>query len=87
MNWPNLKNFSNSELEEMSNAIKREMDTRKDERFKELTSVAANALNLLKQEFPWVSLTVTGGCYSCGEDVDINLFDYFTHFEASDFSR
>lgn len=87
MNWPNLKTFSNNELEEMATAIKREMDSRKDERFKELTTVAANALNLLKQEFPWVSLTVSGECPSCDYDVDINLFDYFTHVEPSDFVR
>lgn len=64
MNLPRLKDCSMSELEEMAKAIKMEMDCRDEARFKELTKIAADALNALRLEYPWVSYDVETHCES-----------------------
>lgn len=86
--WPKLNEMSCTELEEMAKAIKAEQDRRDDERFKSLCKEAANALNALKMEYPWVSYEVTAHCEACGEPLDdINLFDLIDHFEVGRFRK
>lgn len=87
MNWPRLKDCSISELEEMAKAIKMEMDSRDEARFKELSKIAADALNVLRMEYPWVSYDINCGCEACGESVEVNIFDAVDRFEASRFRR
>ena len=86
--WPKLSEMSCTELEEMAKAIKAEQDRRDDERFKSLCKEAANALNALKIEYPWVSYEVTAHCEACGESLDdVNLFDLIDHFEVGRFRK
>ena len=86
--WPKLSEMSCTELEEMAKAIKAEQDRREDERFLVLCNEAANALNALKMEYPWVSYDVTTHCKTCGEPVeDVNIFDMVDRFEVGHFRR
>lgn len=86
--WPKLNEMSCAELEEMAKAIKAEQDRREDERFMTLCKEAANALNALKLEYPWVSYEVTTHCKACGEPVeDVNIFDMVDRFEVGHFRR
>ena len=85
--WPKLSELSCSELEEMANAIKAEQDRRDNERFKILCKEAADALNALKAEYPWVSDQAPTHCEPCGEPVDVNLFDMVDRFEFGHFRR
>ena len=85
--WSKLSELSCSELEEMANAIKAEQDRRDNERFKVLCKEAADALNALKAEYPWVSYEATTHCEACGEPVDVNLFDMVDRFEFGHFRR
>lgn len=86
--WPQLSEMSGTELEEMAKAIKAEQDKRDDERFMVLCKEAADALNALKLEYPWVSYEVTTHCKACGEPVeDVNIFDMVDHFEVGHFRR
>lgn len=86
--WPKLSEMSGTELEEMAKAIKAEQDRREDERFLVLCNEAANALNALKMEYPWVSYDVTTHCKACGEPVgDVNIFDMVDRFEVGHFRR
>ena len=85
--WPKLSELSCTELEAMANAIKAEQDKRDNERFKILCKEAADALNALKLEYPWVSYGVTTHCEYCGEPVDVNLFDMVDRFEFGHFRR
>ena len=86
--WPKLSEMSCTELEEMAKAIKCEMDKRDDERFRALCKEAADALNALKMEYPWVSYEVTTHCEACGEPVeDVNIFDMVDRFEFAHFRR
>ena len=86
--WPKLSEMSGTELEEMAKAIKAEQDRREDERFLVLCNEAANALNALKMEYPWVSYDVTTHCKTCGEPVeDVNIFDMVDRFEVGHFRR
>ena len=72
------------ELEEIANTIKVERDNA---RFKVLCKEAADALNALKAEYPWVSYEVTTHCEACGEPIDVNLFDMVDRFEFGHFRR
>ncbi len=85
--WSKLSEMSGTELEEMAKAIKAEQDKRNDERFRTLCKEAADALNALKLEFPWVSYEVTAYCEACGQPEDANLFDMVGHFEAGHFRK
>lgn len=86
--WPKLNEMSCAELEEMAKAIKAEQDRREDERFMVLCKEAADALNALKLEYPWVSYEVTTHCKACGEPVeDVNIFDMVDRFEVGHFRR
>lgn len=85
--WPKLSEMSCTELEEMARAIKAEQDKRDDERFIVLCKEAANALNALKLEYPWVSYEVTTYCEACGQPEDVNLFEMVDHFEVGHFRR
>ena len=85
--WSKLSELSCSELEEMANAIKAEQVRRDNERFRVLCKEAADALNVLKAEYPWVSYEVTTYCEACGEPVDVNLFDMVDHFELGHFRK
>ena len=86
--WPKLSEMSGTELEEMAKAIKAEQDRREDERFLVLCNEAANALNALKMEYPWVSYDVTTYCEACGEPVeDVNIFNMVDRFEVGHFRR
>ena len=86
--WPKLSEISDTELEEMAKAIKVEQNKRDDERFRVLCKAAADALNTLKLEYPWVSYEVTAYCEACGESIeDDNLFDMVDCFEVSHFRR
>jgi hypothetical protein len=85
--WPKLSEMSCTELEEMAKAIKAEQDKRDDERFRALCKEAANALNALKLEYPWVSYEVTAYCEACGQPEDVNLFDMVDSFEVSHFRK
>lgn len=86
--WPKLSEMSGTELEEMAKAIKAEQDRREDERFLVLCNEAANALNALKMEYPWVSYDVTTHCKTCGEPVeDVNIFNMVDRFEVGHFRR
>ena len=86
--WPKLNEMSCAELEEMAKAIKAEQDRREDERFMVLCKEAADALNALKLEYPWVSYEVTTHCKACGEHVeDVNIFDMVDRFEVGHFRR
>lgn len=85
--WPKLSEMSDTELEEMAKAIKAEQDKRDDERFRALCKEAANALNALKSEFPWVSYEVTAYCEACGQPEDANLFDMVDRFEVGHFRK
>jgi hypothetical protein len=85
--WPKLSEMSDIELEEMAKAIKAEQDKRDDERFRALCKEAANALNALKSEFPWVSYEVTAYCEACGQPKDANLFDIVGRFEVGHFRK
>lgn len=85
--WPKLSEMSCTELEEMAKAIKAEQDKRDDERFKSLCKDAADALNALKLEYPWVSYDVSWTCEDCGEAIEANIFDGTSRFEASRFRR
>lgn len=86
--WPKLSEMSCTELEEMAKAIKAEQDRRDDERFMVLCKEAADALNALKLEYPWVSYEVTTHCEACGEPVeDVNIFDMVDRFEVGHFRR
>ena len=83
--WPKLSEMSGTELEEMAKAIKAEQDKRDDERFRVLCNEAANALNALKMEYPWVSYDVTTYCDAWPEDV--NIFNMVDRFEVGHFRR
>ena len=86
--WPKLNEMSCAELEEMAKAIKAEQDRREDERFMVLCKEAADALNALKLEYPWVSYDVTTHCKTCGEPVeDVNIFNMVDRFEVGHFRR
>ena len=85
--WSKLSELSCSELEEMANAIKAEQVRRDNERFKVLCKEAADALNALKAEYPWVSYEVTTHCEACDEPVDVNLFDMVDRFEFGHFRK
>ena len=85
--WPKLSEMSGTELEEMAKAIKAEQDRREDERFLVLCNEAANALNALKMEYPWVSYDVTTYCEACGEPEDVNIFNMVDRFEVGHFRR
>ena len=85
--WSKLSELSCTELEEMANAIKAEQDKRDNERFKILCKEAADALNALKLEYPWVSYEVTTHCEACDEPVDVNLFDMVDRFEFGHFRK
>lgn len=87
MVWPALSECSRTDLEEMAKAIKMEMDKRDDERFKELCKVAADALNALRLEYPWVSYEAETHCEACGEPVEVNIFDMVERFEVSRFRK
>ena len=69
-----IKKLSFDELHELQRSINKEIVDRQEERFCELARHAANALNELKEEFPFVQLNIT-----LGEDEydEINIFDYF----------
>lgn len=77
-----IKKLSFDELQELSAAINKEIVNRREERFSELARHAANALNELKEEFPYVELNVSfddeGYC-------EVNVFDEYDHFEEHDF--
>lgn len=87
MDFPSLKHCSAAELEEMAKAIKAEMDSREDERFRTLCKEACDALNALRLEFPWISFTVMHNCDVCGEATDVNLFEAVEVFTPSAFTR
>jgi hypothetical protein len=79
-----LSEMSFNELAVLEQAIQREREQRKEKRFSELTKNAADALTILRKEFPYVELIVDTGEDGFGK---INLFDYFCSFDATDFSR
>jgi hypothetical protein len=74
------------ELEALEKAIHFEKVHRKEKRFNELAKAAADALTILKDEYPYVELTFEAHCECCGESTEVNLFDYFKHFGAGHFS-
>ncbi len=74
-----------NELEALEKAIHFEKMHRKEKRFNELAKAAADALNALKAEYPYVELNFTAGCEDCGSDNEVNLFDYIKHLGSGDF--
>ena len=79
-----LSDMSLNDLAVLEQAIHREKEQRKEKRFSELAKNAAEALTALRNEFPYVELTIDTQEDEYGK---INLFDYFSHFDARDFSR
>lgn len=77
-----FKKLSIDELHELQRSINKEIVDRQEERFCELARHAANALNELKEEFPFVQLNM-----SLDEEdyCEANLFDYFDHFTEHNF--
>ena len=77
-----IKKLSFDELNELNAAINKEITNRREERFSELARHAANALNELKEEFPYVELNIALDDEGYAE---VNLFDSFNHFSEHDF--
>ena len=82
----NFVGMSWDELEALEKAIHFEKMHRKEKRFNELAKAAAEALTVLKDEYPYVELTFEARCEDCDCSVEVNLFDYFNHFGAGHFS-
>lgn len=81
-----IKSLSSEELEALAEAIRKEKREREDIRFAFLAKQAADALNALKAEFPYVRLDFEVECEDCG-DIDVNLFDCFHEFSARKFMK
>lgn len=77
-----IKKLTIDELHELNTAINKEIVNRQEERFSELARHAANALNELKEEFPYVELNFA---LDDEEYFEVNLFDSFNHFSEHDF--
>ena len=85
MNGISLKDISFDELTALEIAIRAEKDSR--ERFMELVIKACDALNAIKDEFPWAEMRVEVHCSECEMTDDFNLFDLVNRFSATKFSR
>lgn len=82
-----LDELTNDQLKELAAMCEMLQKKRRNERFAELTTAAADALNTLRAEFPAVSLRISwecGECYCC-ETVDV--FEYFDKFKSNNFSN
>lgn len=82
-----LKKMSFEELSALEVAIRAEKDSRESERFMELVVKACDALNTIKDEFPWAEMRVEMHCSECGMSDDFNLFDLVDRFSTARFSR
>ena len=78
-------NLTADQLDQLAAAVAAEKEKRKKSRFNELTTAAADALNALVKEFPFVSFNIDYECYECNCVDTVNLFDTVTHFDASYF--
>lgn len=81
-----IKSMSWEELEELRKAIEAEKRERDERRFQELAQAAADALNAIKMEYPWVRLEFEVQSEDFG-DMDVNLFDHFEKFTARKFMK
>lgn len=81
-----ISDMSLNELEVLEKAIHSEKIYRKEKRFNELAKTAAEAMTTLKNEYPYVELTFKVNCKCCDCSAEVNLFNYFNHFESGDFS-
>lgn len=79
-NYLDFSEMKWSDLEELEKAIHFEKECRKEKRFNELATAAANALTALKLEYPYVELSFAVDCEDCGTENDVNLFDHFDSF-------
>lgn len=81
-----IKAMSWEELENLRKAIEAEKRERDERRFQELAQTAADALNALKMEYPWVRLEFEVECEDYG-DMTVNLFDHFDKFNPRKFMK
>lgn len=82
-----LNELTNDQLNELVAMCEMLQKKRRNERFAELTTAAADALNALRAEFPDVSLRVSWECRECYCYETIDIFEYFDKFKANNFSN
>ena len=87
-----IKSLDWDELEALQEQIRSEIRLREKERFQKLAQNAADALNALKEAFPYVCFPINSEDFDssviddCG-DFEVNLFDCVDKFEARHFDR
>jgi hypothetical protein len=80
-----LTELSLCELKKLNDNINAETEARRKMRFTELSTRAAEALNELKEEFPFATLWVP--CTSIhSSDMEIDVLTEVDHFFAEDFT-
>lgn len=87
-----IKSLDWDELVALQDQINHEMKVREQEKFQKLAQNAADALNALKDAYPYISLFVSSedvayDAVDCCGDFEVNVFDCFDHFTAKDFIR
>ena len=75
-------NLTVDQLDQLAAAVAAEKEKRKESRFNELATAAADALNALVKEFPFVSFNIDFECEECDCADTVNLFDAVTRFDA-----
>ena len=79
-------NMDNNALIALSKEIEKELHFRQQDRFRELTMLIADTLNTLREEFPTVYMMIEDvQCEECRVSTDIDLFDFFNHFDHTMF--
>ena len=79
-------NMDNKALIALHKEIEKELHFRQQDRFRELTTLVADTLNTLREEFPTVYMMIEDvECDECHVSTDLDLFDYFNHFDHTMF--
>ena len=79
-------NMDNNALIALSKEIEKELHFRRQDRFRELAIQVCDALNTMKKEFPTAYMMIEDvHCEECCVSTDIDLFDFFNHFDHTMF--
>ena len=79
-------NMDNNALIALHSEIEKELHFRQQDRFRELTTLVADTLNTLREEFPTVYMIIENvQCGDCGIFFDFDLFDFVNHFDHTMF--
>ena len=73
MEFFTLQTMSNDELNELSAAINKELETRRSMRWDTLVKNVCDAMNALHDEFPYSELNISYQCSECGVEDEIDV--------------